>query len=217
MIFRKYRRLLLTVFLIGCLVDGKSVSQAKMSNRIDIEKNSGTTLALPQPTAQAEVSDFLADYRKLRAKKSEAAMRILATVGLVSGVLKVQEAMKINLDNIANEMFNRFNVSTPKENMEKLLLIEETMERDKSSIGVLNSILGFARNAKSFDEIQKDMQTILKEVSLLLLVIVIWSTSICIYHFFLFYFPNYNMLNYNITLRNRMKWQWPNYGIKNQQ
>lgn len=91
-------------------------------------------------------------------------MRILATVGLVSGALKVQDAMKENLHRMGADFIAKFEVSTPAENMEKLLLIEESIERDKSSIGVLNSMLAFARNAKTFDDFQRDMKHILKEV-----------------------------------------------------
>lgn len=104
-------------------------------------------------------------YRKLRGNHSDAAMRLLVTLGLVSGALKVEDAMNANLNRLASDMFVNFNVSTPKENMNKLLRIEETMERDKTSINILDSILAFARNAKNLAEFQKDMQRITKEVS----------------------------------------------------
>lgn len=110
------------------------------------------------------INSFLDEYRKLRGKKSEETMRSLATIGLISGTLKIEEAMKNNLKNLSTELLSKFNVSTPKENMEKLMAIEETIERDKCSIGVLSSVLEFARNA-NLDAFQKDMKRILKEVT----------------------------------------------------
>lgn len=157
-----------------CLISVSCIPNDKISNRVDIEDldsvivpitNSAhdkNTTALKQPDLMV---NFLEEYRRLRAKKSEEAMRSLATIGLISGTLKVEEAMKSNLNNISSDLFVKFNVSTPKENMERLMVIEETIERDKCSIGVLNSMLEFARNAKTFDAFQKDMQRILKEVS----------------------------------------------------
>lgn len=115
---------------------------------------------------EENISNFMVHYRKLRGNTSDAAMRLLVTLGLVSGALKVEDAMKANLNRIASDMFVNFNASTPKENMQKLLRIEETMERDRASIDILESILAFARNAKNLAEFQKDMQKISKEVSL---------------------------------------------------
>lgn len=114
---------------------------------------------------EEDISKFMLHYRKLRGNRSDAAMRLLITLGLVSGALKVEDAMNVNLNRIASDMFVNFNASTPMENMEKLLNIEETMERDRTSINILESILAFARNAKNFHEFHKDMQRIKKEVS----------------------------------------------------
>lgn len=157
------------VFLLFAIFspnDGKSVPPSNSSIGIDANKS-----AVPSPNAsnsaivEENISKFMLHYRKLRGNTSEAAMRLLVTLGLVSGALKVEDAMKVNLNRIASDMFANFNTSTPNENMHKLLRIEETMERDRTSINILESILGFARNAKNFVEFQKDMQRILKEVS----------------------------------------------------
>lgn len=123
---------------------------------------------------EENISDFMRQYRKMRGNTSDAAMRLLVTLGLVSGALKVEDAMKANINTIASDMFVNFNASTPKENMQKLLRIEETMERDRASIDILENILAFARNAKNFAEFQKDMKRISKEVSTLSLSFISW-------------------------------------------
>lgn len=116
-------------------------------------------------TVNETVLHFLEDYKRLRAKKSEEAMRTIATAGLVSGALKVEELIRDNLGHLTDDLIDNFNVSTPKENMDKLLALEEVMERDKSSIDVLMSALEFARNSKSYESFNEDMKRILKEVN----------------------------------------------------
>lgn len=117
-------------------------------------------------TVNETVLHFLEDYKRLRAKKSEEAMRTIATAGLVSGALKVEELIRDNLGHLTDDLISNFNVSTPKENMDKLLALEGVMERDRSSIDVLMSALEFARNAKSYESFNEDMKRILKEVNL---------------------------------------------------
>lgn len=143
--------------------DGKSVPTPPPmpSNQSAVSSANVSNIAM----VEEDITNFMVHYRKLRGNTSDAAMRLLVTLGLVSGALKVEDAMKANLNRIASDMFVKFNVSTPKENMHKLLRIEETMERDRASINILESILAFARNAKNFGEFQKDMQRISKEVS----------------------------------------------------
>lgn len=149
--------------------DGKSVPPVPSlspSNHLNADQSAvfpvnSTNLA----KVEENISNFMVQYRKMRGHTSEAAMRLLVTLGLVSGALKVEDAMNANLNRFASDMFKNFNTSTPKENMRKLLHIEEIMERDKTSVDILDSIMAFARNAKNFAEFQKDMKRISKEVS----------------------------------------------------
>lgn len=154
------------VLVIAQTANAKSVSQVQISNRIDSGNDSAVAVdKAGSKSIRSDIQELMITYRKLRAKKSETDMRIIATVGLVSGALKLQDEMTKNLHRLATELVGDFNASTPHQNMDKLLAIEETMEHDKASIAVMNSILEFARNAKTFDEFQKDMKRILKEVS----------------------------------------------------
>lgn len=158
---------LFALFQVFLPNDGKSVpAPLSSSNRFNANL-SAVPVANNSNIAMVEenISNFMLHYRKMRGNRTDAAMRLLVTLGLVSGALKVEDAMKANLNRIASDMFVKFNASTPKENMQKLLLIEETMGRDRASINILESILAFARNAKNFAEFQKDMQRISKEVS----------------------------------------------------
>lgn len=171
---KTYLCLILLTFSVSC-VPNDGISNRMDTNELDSvaapASNSAIKVKIQDTKNTTDSKDstvtinILEQYRKLRAKKSEEQMRSLATIGIISGSLKVEEAMKNNLNNMSSDLFAKFNVSTPRENMERLIMIEEAIERDKCSIGVLNSILEFARNAKTFDAFQKDMQRILKEVS----------------------------------------------------
>lgn len=146
----------ITIFSVIQLNDGKPPPVPRPINRVNV-----SDIGL----IEEDISKFMVQYRRMHNKTSDAAMRLLVTLGLVSGALRVEDAMKANLNYIANEMFVNFNQTTPSDNMQKLLRIEEVMERDRSSIHILDSVLAFVRNAKSFAEFKKDMTRIMKEVS----------------------------------------------------
>lgn len=116
------------------------------------------------PAQSKHVTEFLKEYQRLRKKTSNLGMQVLGTIGLVSGALKVEDAMRENLYHIANELIDTFNKSSPKQNHEKLIKIEETIARNKASIGVLNTVMQFARKTKNFEAFKNEMQKILKEV-----------------------------------------------------
>lgn len=159
---------------------------ASVSSHVDFDPNvaaSETTavkVAVPKIFEPQQVIDFLQEYNRLRQKKSDLAMQLIGTIGLVSGALKVEEAMRENLYHAANELIDAYSDSTAQENINKLLVIEETIERDKASVAVLNSFLQFARKAKNFEDFQEDMQQILKEVS-------ITRQNICVINHFFFF------------------------------
>lgn len=110
--------------------------------------------------------DFSKLFKNLRRGRSAEEVRIVGTLGLLSGALKAEEAMRENLYKLTDDLLDSFNKSTPKENMKKLVEIEETINRDKSAVAILNGMLKYARNATTLGVLQKDMQHILKEVRL---------------------------------------------------
>lgn len=109
-------------------------------------------------------TDFGKLFKNLHRYLSPDEVRIVTTLGLLSGALKVEESMRENLYIIADELLASFNVTTPKENMKKLSTIEHTINRDKSVVKVLNEMLKYARNETTLDTLQKDMTDILKQV-----------------------------------------------------
>lgn len=143
---------------VGCAPDMVYVQRRSDGKYVQLET------ASPKLTANQQVAQFMDQYQRLRTKKSEEAMRQIATVGLVSGALQIEEMIRTNLGQLADDLINNFNHSTPKENREKLLAIEEVMERDRSSVDVLMSALSFARNDKTYEQFNNDMRRILKEV-----------------------------------------------------
>lgn len=108
--------------------------------------------------------NFATLFKNLRRGRSAEEVRIVGTLGLLSGALKAEEAMRENLYHLTDDLLDSFNKSTPKENMKKLVAIEETINRDKSAVAILNDMLKYARNATTLDALQNDMQRILKEV-----------------------------------------------------
>lgn len=158
--------ILLAVVALVVLVNGKTVpsqQSKKYSNRVDASKVNKENNKLNAGYANA--LKFISEFRKLKQKLSENEMRIVSTVGLVSGALQVEDALRENLYNIADELFDTFAKATPKENTDRLLTIEETIDRDKASIAVLNEMLKFARNETDLVGFQKEMQHIAKLVS----------------------------------------------------
>lgn len=139
-------------------------SRSNSSDHTVVAKGTETVVKL-KPIDQKYIVDFLNEFKRLRRKKSDEEIRLIGTVGLVSGALKVEEAMRENLYRLANDLIDTFSGSTPKENMKKLLAIEEAIERDKASIAVLNCILQYSRKAITFEAYKKEMHRILKEVS----------------------------------------------------
>lgn len=108
--------------------------------------------------------DFVKLFKGLKRNRSAEEIRLVGTLGLLSSALKVEENMRENLYELTDNLLESFNKSTPKENMMKLIIIEETINRDKSAVAVLNGMLKYARNATTLDALQKDMQHILNEV-----------------------------------------------------
>lgn len=148
------------------LVHGKTVpsqQSKKNANNVDASKmNKENNL---RNVGYANALKFISEFRKLKQKLSENEMRIVSTVGLVSGALQVEDALRENLYNIADELFDTFAKATPKENTDRLLAIEETIDRDKASIAVLNEMLKFARNETDLEDFQREMQRVARLVS----------------------------------------------------
>lgn len=109
-------------------------------------------------------TDFAKLFKNLHRYLSPDEVRIVTTLGLLSGALKVEESMRENLYILTDDLLASINVTTPKENMKKLTTVEETINRDKSVVKVLNEMLKYARNETTLDALQKDMADILKQV-----------------------------------------------------
>ncbi|XP_031625591.1 uncharacterized protein LOC116342211 [Contarinia nasturtii] len=64
---------------------------------------------------------------------------------------------------MTDDLLDSFSKSTPKENMYKLFAIEETINRDKSAVAILNGMLQYARNVTTMEALENDMTQILHE------------------------------------------------------
>lgn len=109
-------------------------------------------------------ANFAKLFKDLHRYLSPAEVRIVSTLGLVSGALRVEENMRENLYELTDDLVAAFNKTTPKENTKKLITIEQAINRDKSVVNVLNVMLNYARNQTTLNEVEKEMVAILKEV-----------------------------------------------------
>lgn len=75
--------------------------------------------------------------------------------------------MREHLYVLIDDLLATFGSKKPKENMGKLILIEETMNRDKSMMKALNGMLRYAYNATTLDALQGELLDILKEVRIM--------------------------------------------------
>lgn len=109
--------------------------------------------------------DFSKTFKELHRHLSPEEVRMVTTLGLVTGVLRAKDSMREYLYVLTDDLLATFNSKKPKENMEKLIEIERAVNRDKSIVNVLNGMLKYARNATTLDALQTELLGILKEVS----------------------------------------------------
>lgn len=122
----------------------------------------------PRKFENEEASENLIKIvRRMRQNYTETEMRILATVGLISGALNVEEAMRENLNRLADEYHEAFDQMSSEQSARKAFSIEEAMNRDKLASKFLASALKFAREVIDLDDFQKDMKRLKNEVNLL--------------------------------------------------
>lgn len=110
-------------------------------------------------------TDFAKLFKDLHRYLSPEEVRIVSTLGLLSGALRVEESMREHLYVIVDDLLDKFNITTPMENLVKLIAIEHTINRDKSVVHVLNGMIKYTRNETTLDNLQKDMLDVLKVVS----------------------------------------------------
>lgn len=109
--------------------------------------------------------DFSKIFKQLHAYLSPEEIRIVSTLGLVTGILRAEQSMRDHLYVLTDDLLDSFNSKKPKENVEKLTAIEQTVNRDKSVVNVLNGMLRYARNVTTLDALQSELLDILREVS----------------------------------------------------
>lgn len=163
-----YKQYLLILIVIISSTNAKNFSPISY----DIDKNAVASTKHEIKVDPLKISreiaknvDFVKIFKTLRRNRSPEEIRLVGTLGLLSSALKVEESMRENLYELTDDLLETFNKSTPKENMKKLIAIEETINRDKSAVAILNGMLKYARNATTLDALQNDMQHILNEVS----------------------------------------------------
>lgn len=109
--------------------------------------------------------DYAKKFKSLRQIHSPGEMQIVSTLDLLSSALKVEEAMRENIHRMTHDLLEHFRELSPKENIQKLIAIEETINHDKLVVAILIGLLQYARDVTTLDALKKEMQHILHEVS----------------------------------------------------
>ncbi|XP_031625443.1 uncharacterized protein LOC116342091 [Contarinia nasturtii] len=156
------------LFLISILISVGAKTFTPISYEIDKTaplkvRNVRKVNPLQSGKVLAKNVDFARLFKNLRQNRSPEEIRIVSTLGLLSGALQVEEAIRENLYEMTDDLLASFNKSTPKENMNKLMAIEETINRDKSAVSILNGMLQYARNVTTLDALENDLKQILRE------------------------------------------------------
>lgn len=141
-----------------------SAQSVPLENRPAVITNENSSIGSSAPQESHNFTGLFNDIKKLRLKKSSDEIKRIATVGMLAGALKVEQNMRENLRKIVNEFYREFNASTPEENMDKIFLLEETMERDKRAIQILSNALDYARDVRSYEAYKDRMEAIAKDV-----------------------------------------------------
>lgn len=148
------------------LTKRNSTKSAQRKSFKSTEQNlSKLTKRNPKPFQNDETSENLIQIvRRMRKNHTDAEIRLLSTIGLISGALNVEEAMRNNLNRLADEYYDKYNLMSPEHNAKKMLQIEEAISRDKLASNLLSSALRLAREAINVDDFQKDMKRLMNEV-----------------------------------------------------
>lgn len=125
--------------------------------------------------------DFSKTFKELHQYLSPDEVRMVTTLGLVTGALRAEQSMREHLYVLIDDLLASFNSKKPKENMEQLIVIEQSINRDKSVVKVLNGMLRYARNATTLDALQTELLGILKEVRINAIQIAWISCFICFF------------------------------------
>lgn len=142
------------------MVSGRNVPMLGLDQNVTV--SDGTV-----KNVHAYLSEFVKDYQKVQAKKSKEEMKRITTLGILSGIIKVEDKMKEHLSNMTKGLLNTFTTLSTEEVMTRLFALENTMDRDKKAIAILNSALEFARSAKTHEEYVEDIEMIAREVSII--------------------------------------------------
>lgn len=123
---------------------------------------------LDGPQLDAYLNEFIADYKRVRGRQTKKQMKHISTAGLLAGIIRVDELMRIDMTNRTQSFLHRFEVASVDEVLEHLLQMEQIVARDRKSIEFLCKALDVARNVKSFDELKAEVDEDLVAVSCVL-------------------------------------------------
>lgn len=97
--------------------------------------------------------------------KTQKTLQQATTMGILMGTIKTEEKMEKNLIGLILELFQTYQKINNKEIGNKIQVIEETMERDKRAIQILNNALNLAMKSKTVDEYRNELNKIASENS----------------------------------------------------
>lgn len=164
MLYKKQRLILFTILLsTGAHFTPVSHENVRMTAR-DLVRRVRKVDPIRMNQALLQNVDFSKIFKELHQYLSPEEVRMVTTLGLVTGALRTEESMREHLYVLTDNLVETFNSKKSKQNMEKLILIEQTVIRDNSVVNVLTGMLRYARNETTLDALQTEFLKILKEV-----------------------------------------------------
>lgn len=109
------------------------------------------------------LTEFVRDYKRVRANHTPAQMRHASTVGLLAGLVRVELLMQAALSNRTHRFQHEFDASTAEQVLEHLFQLEQQMQRDRKAVELLGNALDVATNVRTFEAFRADADRLLRE------------------------------------------------------
>lgn len=109
------------------------------------------------------LSEFVRDYKRVRASHSPAQLRQATTVGLLAGMVRIEELMKAALSNRTHRFQHDFDASTAEQVLEHLFQLDEQMLRDRKAVELLGGALDVATNVRTYETFREDADALLRD------------------------------------------------------
>lgn len=109
------------------------------------------------------LTEFVRDYKRVRANHTPAEMRVASTVGLLTGLVRIELLMQAALSNRTHRFQHEFDANTAEQVLEHLFQLELQMQRDRKAVELLGNALDVATNVRTFEAFRNEADRLLRD------------------------------------------------------